>query len=194
MKVQTTVRSRLRALAYSASLAVLVFASAVASGAEAPWREKLETQIPLLGHRNWIVVADAAYPWQTAPGIETVTANASQVEVVRSVLRLLHHADHVRPTVFTDAEMSHVPETDAKGITVYRDELTKLLEGRTVQSLPHEQIIAKLDEAGKTFHVLLIKTTMTLPYTSVFIQLDCGYWNADAEKRLRDALGTTEKK
>jgi hypothetical protein len=29
---------------------------------------------------------------------------------------------------------------------------------------------------------------MTLPYTSVFLQLDCGYWNADQESRLREAL------
>jgi hypothetical protein len=29
---------------------------------------------------------------------------------------------------------------------------------------------------------------MTLPYTSVFLQLDCGYWSADAERRLREAM------
>ena len=162
--------------------------------AEAPWREKIDAQVPLLGHRNWIVIADSAYPWQTAPGIETVATNANQVEVIRAVLRVLHHAEHVRPTIYTDAELPHVPEADAKGITLYREELAKVLEGRAVQSLPHEQIIAKLDEAGKTFHVLLLKTTLTIPYTSVFLQLDCGYWNADAEKRLRDALSAVEKK
>ena len=43
-------------------------------------------------------------------------------------------------------------------------------------------------EAGKTFKVLLIKTTLTKPYTSVFFQLECGYWNAEAEKSLRDAM------
>jgi hypothetical protein len=26
---------------------------------------------------------------------------------------------------------------------------------------------------------------MTIPYSSVFIRLDCKYWSADAEKRLR---------
>jgi len=33
--------------------------------------------------------------------------------------------------------------------------------------------------------VLVLKTTMTIPYSSVFIRLDCKYWSADAEKRLR---------
>src|ERR1039458_10655620 len=30
--------------------------------------------------------------------------------------------------------------------------------------------------------MLLIKTDMTIPYTSVFFELDCGYWNAEAEQ------------
>ena len=178
-----------RILVCSSMLAALPFA-VTSARAEAPWKEKVEAAVPLLGHRNWIVIADSAYPWQTAPGIETIATGASQLEVVRTVLRVLHHAEHVRPIVFTDAEMPHVPETDAKGITAYRADLAKLLEGHNVQALPHEQIIAKLDEAGKTFHVLLLKTTLTIPYTSVFLQLDCGYWNADAEKRLREALPT----
>jgi hypothetical protein len=57
-----------------------------------------------------------------------------------------------------------------------------------VQVLPHEQIIGKPDEAGKTFKVLLIKTPLTKPYTSVFFQLECGYWNAKAESELREAM------
>jgi len=36
-----------------------------------------------------------------------------------------------------------------------------------------------------SFNVLIIKTNLTLPYTSVFFQLECGYWNAAAEENLR---------
>jgi len=54
----------------------------------------------------------------------------------------------------------------------------------------NEEIISKLDEAGKTFHILVLKTTLTIPYTSVFIRLECGYWGADAEKRLREAMAS----
>ena len=46
---------------------------------------------------------------------------------------------------------------------------------------------------SKMFNVLLLKTDMVLPYTSVFLQLDCGYWNAEKEQRLRDALGKSGK-
>jgi hypothetical protein len=156
--------------------------------AEDAWRTKLAQELPLLGHRNWIVIADSAYPWQTAKGIETIDTGASQLEVVQAVLGALDNARHVRPIVYVDAEMEYVPEADAPGIGAYHDALAKLLGKRDAKSLPHEQIISKLDEAGNTFHVLLLKTNLTIPYTSVFLQLDCAYWNADAEKRLRQAM------
>ena len=65
---------------------------------------------------------------------------------------------------------------------------------RDSTSLPHERIIKRLDEAGQTFHILLIKTDLTLPYTSVFIQLQAGYWSDEAEHRLRDAMKLREER
>ena len=149
------------------------------------WKGILKNRLPLLGHRNWIVVADAAYPWQTAPGVETLSTEGNQIDVLRTILNAVEVAPHVRPIIYTDAELPFLREEDAPGIGAYRDELRTILGGRPVESLPHEEIIKLLDEAGRTFHVLLLKTTLTLPYTSVFLQLDCGYWNAGAEQRLR---------
>lgn len=168
-------------------LTLLFFTVSSASAAE-PWQDKLQQQLPLLGHRNWIVVVDSAYPLQTAPGIETVYASASQIEIVKHVIAALAKTQHVKPTVYLDAEMKFVAENDAPGISTYRDDLKTILTKQPAQELPHEQIIAKLDEAGKTFKVLVIKTPLTKPYTSVFFQLECGYWNAEAEQRLRDAM------
>jgi hypothetical protein len=155
------------------------------------WQKKLRQELPLLGHRNWIVVSDSAYPLQTAPGIETVCVNADQLEVVKGVLAELAKTKHVKPTIYTDAEMKFVAEKDAPGIGAYRDGLEKILANQPVQVLPHEQIIGKLDEAGKTFKVLIIKTTLTKPYTSVFFQLECGYWNTESEQELRGAMKVT---
>jgi hypothetical protein len=134
------------------------------------------------------VIADSAYPLQTAAGVETVYAEADQLQVVKTVLAELGKTKHVKPVIYTDAELEHVPEKDAPGIEAYRHGLRRLLGGQPVQVLPHEKIIARLDDAGKTFHVLLVKTPLAIPYTSVFLQLDCGYWNAEAEQRLRDAM------
>jgi hypothetical protein len=157
----------------------------MSSSGDISWPDTLKKRLPLLGHRNWIVVADAAYPWQTAPGIETLATRGHQIDVLREVLDAVEAAPHVRPIIYTDAELPFLREEDAPGIGNYRDELRIIFGGRPVESLPHEDIIKRLDEAGRAFHVLLLKTKLTLPYTSVFVQLDCGYWNAQAERRLR---------
>lgn len=156
------------------------------------WRATLRQALPLMGHRNWIVVADSAYPLQTAPGIQTIYVDADQLEVVKGVLAELANTHHVQPNLFSDAEMKYVAEKNAPGIGEYRDGLEQILAGKPVQILPHEQIIAKLDEAGKTFKILIIKTRLTIPYTSVFFQLECGYWNSQAEKELRDAMSAVK--
>ena len=178
-----------------AAVAALFFLMSTSSNLARPnWQSTLRRELPLLGHRNWIVIADSAYPLQTAPGIETIYADADQVKVVETVLAELGKTRHVRPIIFTDAELKHVTEKDAPGIEKYRTALARVLGGRPVQVLPHEQILAQLDTAGKTFKVLVIKTPLALPYTSVFLQLDCAYWNADAEKRLRNAMGADATK
>ncbi len=153
-----------------------------------PWRVQLDREMPLLGHRNWILVVDSAYPLQTAPGIETIETNASQEEVVATVLGTVKKSIQVRPLVYLDAELPLVPDVDAPGATAYRSHLDALLKGYPVTSRPHDQIIQDIDEAGKTFHVLVLKTNMVIPYTSVFFRLDCKYWSAEAEQRLRQAM------
>ena len=165
--------------------------TASAHGQTNPWHKELEKQLPLLGHRNWIVVADSAYPAQTAPGIKTIYTGEKQLDAVRKVLAKVKQAKHVRGTVFLDAELPHVPDKLAKGINDYRSALQETLKGQTVTSLPHSEIIEQLDTAGQTFTVLLLKTDMTLPYTSVFIRLDCGYWSDEAESQLRKAMATS---
>jgi len=86
------------------------------------WKSEVAETLKLFGHRNWIVVADGAYPQQSNPAIKTIT------------------------------------------------------------------IIRDLDAAAKLFNVLIIKTDLAIPYTSVFYQLECGYWNAAAEERLRKEI------
>lgn len=148
----------------------------------------LEKELPLLGHRNWIVIADSAYPLQSNPGIRTYVINDSQENVLKSVLSLLSSQKHVKPLVYTDAELEFVSPKHAPGISSYREALKSTLGKLTVQVLPHEDIIAKLDKAGSTFNVLIFKTNSRLPYSSVFIELDCAYWTEQAEKDLRNAM------
>ena len=47
-----------------------------------------------------------------------------------------------------------------------------------------------MTKAGKTFRVLFIKTTATIPYTSVYMRLDCGYLSDEVERKIRTAMGS----
>ena len=156
--------------------------------AASDWERKLSALLPLFGHRNWVVVADAAYPAQSKPGIETIVADADQIHAVRKVLDAITSRKHIRANVYVDQELGFVTEKDAPGVTAYRQQLNDLLKGSSVKQLPHEQIIQKLDQSAQVFSILIVKTDMTIPYTTVFFELDCGYWNAGAEERLREAM------
>jgi hypothetical protein len=162
--------------------------ASIASPPRPAWLATLDERLPLLGHRNWIVVADSAYPWQTSAGIDTVDTGSALIEVLRGVLESVARSRHVRPVVHLDAELPYVAEAQAPGVTAYREALAAALGGLAAVSLPHEEIIARLDTAGRSFRVLLLKTTLTLPYTSVFVRLDCGYWSDEAEKALRASI------
>lgn len=152
------------------------------------WKMEVEKILKLFGHRNWIVIADGAYPQQSNQGIKTIAIDANQLEAVEFVNQLIEKAKHVDANIFVDKEMAFIPEKEAKGIETYRTKLNKVFKGKPVKTMLHEDIIQELDASAKLFNVLIIKTDLAIPYTSVFFQLECGYWNAEAEKNLRTKL------
>jgi hypothetical protein len=171
---------------------LLAVLSCAASAAE-PWQTAVRDHLKLYGHRNWIVVADSAYPAQTALGIETIVSDAEQTEVLRFVLARILESRHARAVLFTDKELAFVPEGDAPGISQYRRDLAGLFGEQAVTAMPHESLIGRLDSDGHEFKVLIIKTNMAIPYTSVFINLKAAYWGDEPEKRLREAMAEEPK-
>jgi hypothetical protein len=152
------------------------------------WEGRLRKELPALGHRNWIVVADSAYPDQVSPGIEIIVANEDHFVVLEKVLKAVARSRHIRPRLYLDKELAFVTEDLAPGIEACRGKLDTMLKGRDVVPLLHEELIARLDQVAKTFRVLMIKTTLALPYTSVFMELDCGYWTPEAEAKMRELM------
>jgi L-fucose mutarotase/ribose pyranase (RbsD/FucU family) len=153
------------------------------------WENRLTAELPALGHRNWIVVADSAYPAQVSPGIEIVVSNEDHFTVLAKVLKALDASRHVRPKIYLDKELTYLSDDLAPGIDACKSRLDKALAGRDVKPLLHEELIARLDQVAKTFRVLMIKTSLALPYTSVFMELDCGYWSPESEQKLRKKMG-----
>jgi hypothetical protein len=149
------------------------------------WDLALKRMLRLLGHRNWVVVADSAYPAQSNAGIETIVMEADHLQLLRSTLNAIGRTKHVRANLYLDSELDFVSEDDAPGVSGYREDLAQLIGNQETQVIAHDRIIEKLDESARFFRILILKSTLTIPYTSVFFELDCGYWSRDAEQRLR---------
>ncbi|NUQ00474.1 MAG: hypothetical protein HUU35_11535 [Armatimonadetes bacterium] len=147
------------------------------------WRLELTERLGALGHRNWILVADSAYPEQTDPGLELLVTGAEQTVVLQEVVDALATASHLQPKVYVDSELAYVRDAAAPGVEAFRIALAKLALAPT--AVPHEELIGRVAAAAQGFTVLVLKTTSVLPYTTVFFELDCGYWDAAREEALR---------
>ena len=123
---------------------------------------------------------DSAFPELIAPGVKTVIG--SDLGQVIEAIRL---APHVRADAFLDSELDFLTDDLCPGVEDFKRLLDRKLEGVNRVSLPHDEIIAMVDESAKTFRVLIVKTPSLMPYTSLFLRLECGYWSADSEAALR---------
>ena len=140
------------------------------------WKKELDELLPLLGHRNWIVVTDMAYPLQTKEGITTIYTEGSYAEALGYVSQAIKNCPHIRSHVYQDLELQELNDKACPGIEAHKEETADLLEGWEVKPVKHEELIARLDSVSNTFRVLIIKTHLLKPFTSVFFELDCKYW------------------
>jgi len=143
--------------------------------------------LPYLGHRNWIVIADMAYPSQSGQGITTLYADEPYADVLRKVKDMIDDAPHVFAHIYNDREILFVDEADSKGISQVREDI-KAICGDESTYVMHEKLISRLDEAGKLFNVVIIKTPLTNPYTTTFFELDCAYWGPAKQSVLDAAI------
>ena len=77
----------------------------------------------------------------------------------------------------------------APGADAVRAGLREALADLAPEPVLHAELIARLGSVAQAFSVLVIKTTGTVPYSSVFVELDCGYWSAESEAALRARMG-----
>ena len=152
-------------------LTVLSSCSTTNNQAKSPgdedWNVFLEDVLPMLGHRNWIVITDMAYPLQSGQGITTLFADEPYLEVLKTVNEKIKAAPHVFAHVYNDKELEYITEEMVPGIGELRSGIRSIC-GPEAQSVMHEELISRLDESGKLFSVLIIKTPQTIPYTTTF--------------------------
>lgn len=155
---------------------------------EADWKEVLQEDLHLLGHRNWILVVDKAFPEQSSAGMKYMYVEQDLLPTLEDVLKAIDNSIHVKPIIYQDKELSFITDDQVPGIEEFRNEAANTLAGKEVNTLLHDEVFRMLDESSSLFRVLVIKTNCTLPYTSVFFQLDCSYWGAENEKVLRERM------
>jgi hypothetical protein len=152
------------------------------------WQCQFAEHLPRLGHRNWIIVADSAYPQQSAPGVTVLIAEAPLDETLRHVLTAIHESGHVTPRVLLDRELGFLTDELCPGVSALRASILFETGELPTSEGAHEMILEKLNMEGANYSMLVIKTNSTIPYTSVFLQLDCGYWDKDREAILRGMM------
>ncbi|MBP3518575.1 MAG: hypothetical protein J6K31_09330 [Parabacteroides sp.] len=156
------------------------------------WQTELKEKLPLLGHRNWIVVTDMAYPLQAKKGITTLYAQESYVDVLSAVKKMVDNSPHVYAHIYQDEELSFLDENFCSGINQLKKQINEVLLSSKIQSIKHDHLIARLDSISNLFEIIVIKTELTMPYTSTFFELDCKYWDSNKQTILEKKMASLD--
>ena len=172
-------------LALGAALASLGCASMADDNT---WEAAVQRQAGQLGYRNWIVIAEASFPAHSRAGVRQVTAPVDVPDALDYVLKTLEQTETVRPQIYVSRELRSVENDFAPGIDELRKTLKNSFHGHEPTELDQQSLLTLLEDANRSFDVLVIRTTTALPYSSVFLELQPGYWDVDSETRLREKI------
>lgn len=149
------------------------------------WNQLLTSEISELGAYNWILVTESAYPAPGRPEAHLITSPHLLPKTLDSVLQTIESSGHIRPRIYLTREFSALRETNAPGIDEHREKLTKYLHERHTQSLSARSLESLLRSSKNGNRVLVVKSQTALPYTSIYIELESGYWDGVSETALR---------
>lgn len=152
------------------------------------WISTFKDMLPLMGHRNWIAVVDSAYPYQSGESIITINTDEDIIDVTDKVIKILGHADHVKPIIYRDAEFDFMDEALLGGVDKMKADFNRVFLDSKLTTIPHDDIFSLFEKASSLFKIIILKTNSQIPYSSTFIRLDCGYWPADKESILREKM------
>lgn len=152
------------------------------------WQAAVDRQAGQLGYRNWIVIAEASFPAHSRQGIRQVNSPESIPVTLDHVLTTLEQTENVRPRIYVTRELRSVENDFAPGVDDLRKKLQDAFHGHETTELDQQSLLTLLEDASRSFDVLVIRTPTALPYSSVFLELQPGYWDVDSEERLRERI------
>lgn len=153
-----------------------------------PWKNTIRHELAYLGARNWVVVAEAAFPIQSRRGLRVIQIDADIPDLVDGIEQVIEEKHHVKPRIYVTSEIGNVAYDYAPGVKNYRKQLEVALHGRETLSLDNTMLMRMLNDTTKTYRVLVIKSRTALPYSSVFMELGSGYWDSESESALRKSM------
>lgn len=157
---------------------------------QARWNKSLGHEISELGAYNWIIIADAAYPAPGRPEAHMILSPNEIPETLENTLQVIENSAHLRPRIYLTRESFQIDDSTAPGISFHKMEITQALHGHPNQKLSERSLESMLRHSINGNRILIIKTPTTLPYASIYIELESGYWDGDSETTLRTSTKT----
>lgn len=155
---------------------------------KSPWVKSLQSEVAALGAKNWIVVSERAYPTPKQSGVHVLVADAPMPEVLGEVFDAIESEGHIWPKIYTLREFEHLQEDYAPGVGMVRKARNVVLGERKSQEISKTVAERMFNNSMKDYRVLLIKSNSAYPYSSIFMELDSGYWNGNSEEALRKVM------
>lgn len=170
-------------------LAMLLLSSCAISGDSSfIWKSQIRKELPRLGRSNWIVIGDASFPEHSRPGLRMIVTDGHIPDILNFVLKEMGRTEFVSKRLFSAQELGRVGNDDAPGVDEYRKSLNYVLNGREIHRVQQRTLDILMEDSRERFVTLVIKSVTDLPYTSIYLELDTGYWSADAEADLRKRI------
>ncbi len=173
---------------------LLVGCSSSTQKAPPPWAGVVSREVNALGIQNWIIISESSFPVVSNRGVRTVVVDTEIPELVDYVVNEFEKSETVIPSFSTARELPFVKNDRAPGIDEFRKLLKEALHGHEVRQMDHRSLTMLAQSDATKYAVLVLKTKTTLPYSSVFIELDSGYWDRESEDNLRKDMRSGQDK
>ena len=112
------------------------------------WKVVLQKELPLLGHRNWILVVDKAFPALNSPGMEVIYAADNLLNVLKYTLNKIDSSSHVRPIIYIDKEMQFMTPQLEKGVNAFRDSLKNIVDNQPLHPELHDSVFTNIQKTS----------------------------------------------
>jgi hypothetical protein len=152
-----------------------------------PWQQQISNALPIFGEGNWVIVADTSFPLLAKPGIETIRVPDDLAGAVNSMEGIFQMNERLRPSFHLCSELDFVAKQD-ESVRAYLDKLEEILPAEGVVRISRQKLIDTVIETAEDRRVLVIKTDSMVPYGTVAMRLAPGFWTAEQEATLREAM------